>query len=67
MNEPTGKYWYNVDTGRVETEETKSRGAVLMGPYATFEEAVRALEAAHERSEAWDEEDRRWQEGPDAE
>jgi phenylalanine-4-hydroxylase len=67
MSEPTGSYWYNVDSGQVETDATKSRGAVLMGPYATHEEAVRALQSARERNEAWEEEDRRWEEGPEAE
>lgn len=34
-----------------------------LGPYATREEAERALETARQRTEAWDEEDRRWREG----
>lgn len=53
-------YWYNVETGEVETEENRSRGEDVMGPYATAEEASRALEIAREKTERWDEEDRAW-------
>ena len=56
-------YWYNVSTGRVETEDNKSQGADLMGPYDSEAEAARALDTARERTEAWDEEDRKWEEG----
>lgn len=60
------QFWFNVGTGQVETDENKSRGEILLGPYATREEAARALETAREKTEHWDEEDRRWEEGPDA-
>jgi hypothetical protein len=56
-------FWYNVETGKVEPDETKSRGEDLMGPYETEAEAARALETARERTERWDEEDRAWEEG----
>jgi hypothetical protein len=56
-------YWYNVASGNVETDENKSRGEDLMGPYDTEAEAARALEIARERTERWDEEDRAWEEG----
>lgn len=55
-------YWYNVETRKVETEETRSPGADLMGPYATEDEASRALEIARLKTERWDEEDRAWDE-----
>ena len=58
MEQP--QFWFNVTTGQVETEENKSRGEVLMGPYPTFEAASRALQSARERTEKWDEDDRRW-------
>ncbi len=58
-------YWYNVDTAMVETDETRSQNATVMGPYASAEEASRALEIAHEKTERWDEEDRRWNDGED--
>ncbi|MFN8082892.1 MAG: methionine aminopeptidase [Candidatus Lutibacillus vidarii] len=53
-------YWYNVNTGKVETDDTKSRGEIVMGPYDTEDEAVRALEIAREKTEQWDAEDRAW-------
>lgn len=58
-------YWYNLRTGQVETEGSKSRGEDLMGPYATHDEAAHALQKARERTEEWDEADRRWNEGED--
>ena len=56
-------YWYNLTSGQVESDENKSQGDDLMGPYDTQADAARALETARERTEAWDEEDRKWDEG----
>jgi hypothetical protein len=56
-------FWYNVDTGQVETDENRSRGEQVLGPYATEEEARRAIETAHARTDKWDAEDRAWNEG----
>jgi hypothetical protein len=58
-------YWYNVNTGKVETEENRGPGENLMGPYATEEEASRALEIAREKTERWDEQDKAWDEDLD--
>lgn len=55
------QYWYNVRTGQVEADDVKSRENDLLGPYDTAEEAERALETARENTEAWDEEDRAWE------
>jgi hypothetical protein len=66
MDESTTTYWFNTSTGQVETDETKSRGEILMGPYPTYEAAARALQTARERTERWDEEDRAWEEGRSA-
>lgn len=55
-------YWYNVDTGQVESDENRSPGANLMGPYDSADAADKALQTAHEKTEKWDEEDRRWNE-----
>ncbi|WP_369054719.1 MULTISPECIES: hypothetical protein [Kineococcus] len=52
-----GPFYFNVDTGQVEEERGKSQQQHLMGPYATREEAARALETARARTEAWDRED----------
>lgn len=60
------QYWYNVDSGEVETDETKSQGAKVMGPYASSDEAGRALQTARERTEKWDAEDREWGAAGDA-
>jgi hypothetical protein len=57
------RYWFNIRTGQVETTEVKGQGKDLLGPYDSYGEASRALERARERTEAWEEEDRRWQEG----
>jgi hypothetical protein len=56
-------YWFNVDTRQVESDEDKSQGAQLMGPYDSHEAASQALESARQRSEQWDAEDRAWDEG----
>jgi hypothetical protein len=65
MEQP--QVWFNTQTGQVETDEDKGQGKDLMGPYATREEAAGALDAARRRTEAWDEDDRRWREGEDPE
>ncbi|MDQ2758825.1 MAG: methionine aminopeptidase [Actinomycetota bacterium] len=54
------QYWYNIDSGQVETDENKSQGAKVMGPYATADEAGHALQSARERTEKWDAEDKEW-------
>lgn len=54
------QYWYNVDSGQVESDEDRSPNANVMGPYDTPEAAQNALQTAHAKSEQWDEEDRRW-------
>lgn len=57
------QYWFNIKTGQVETDETRSQNERVMGPYATAEEAAKALEIARARTEKWDEEDREWKDG----
>ena len=61
MEEP--QFWFNVHTGQVEETENKSQSKDLLGPYPTRAEAERALQTARERTEKWDEEDRRWRDG----
>ena len=53
-------YYYNVSTGQVE-KGLVSSWSDRMGPYATQEDAAAALEKARDRSEAWDEADRKWE------
>ena len=54
------QYWFNVSTGQVETDDTRSRGADVMGPYASQAEAAKALDTARAKTETWDEQDREW-------
>ncbi|QGN57035.1 methionine aminopeptidase [Nostocoides sp. HKS02] len=56
-------YWYNLTTGTVESDENKSQSDDLMGPYGSEAEAAKALDTARQRTEAWDEEDKAWEEG----
>lgn len=53
------QFWVNVDSGEVE-EGRQSGAAHRMGPYRTREEAEHAFDTAAHRNEAWDEDDRRW-------
>lgn len=55
------KYWFNVDTKTVQSDDERGQNANVLGPYDTPEEAARALEIAHEKTERWDEEDREWE------
>jgi hypothetical protein len=58
------EFYFNIRTREVE-EGRQSDWSELMGPYPTREAAQRALETAREKTERWDEEDRRWEEGED--
>ncbi len=58
-------YWFNIESGQVESEENRSRGADVMGPYDTEDEARNALATARAKTEEWDEENRLEQEWPD--
>ncbi|GHD01023.1 SPOR domain-containing protein [Zhihengliuella salsuginis] len=56
MSEPTGDYWYNVETHQVEVG-AQSDWTQLIGPYPTREAAEKALEKVRQRNEAWDDAD----------
>ncbi|UUZ43693.1 methionine aminopeptidase [Janibacter limosus] len=59
-------YWYNVDTKQVESDDTRSQNAEVMGPYETEAEAAAAPATARANTEAWDEQDRKdreWESG----
>ena len=51
-------YWFNVDTGQVETDDDRSQDATVMGPYDSHDAAANALETARANTERWDREDR---------
>jgi hypothetical protein len=53
------KFWFNLTTGQVE-EGQQSSWEHVMGPYATREEAARALDIAKQRNQDWEEDDREW-------
>ncbi len=54
------QYWFNVAKGVVENDDDRGPGEDVLGPYDTPEEAARALQIAHERTEKWDAEDKAW-------
>lgn len=54
-------FYYNLETGEVE-EGRLSEGLHRMGPYASREDAMRALSRARDRNLKWEEEDRAWAE-----
>ncbi|WP_425481710.1 SPOR domain-containing protein [Kocuria coralli] len=53
------EYWYNLRTREVETGP-QSDYSQLMGPYATREEAQRALQTAAQKTKEWDDKERRY-------
>ncbi len=56
-------YWYNVITKQVEADPHHSALSDLLGPYDTEAAAVAALDTAHRRSEAYDDQ---WADDDDA-
>lgn len=58
-------YWFNVDSGQVETDDDRSQDANVLGPYDSHEAASNALQHARENTEQWDREDKEWNEGED--
>lgn len=54
-------FWYNVATKLVETDDNRSQSVDLLGPFATRNEAERAFESAHARTEKLDAEDKAWE------
>lgn len=54
-------YWYNVNTNSVEQGDDTNSKSYLLGPYATEDEARKAIDTAHAKSEAWDAADREFE------
>lgn len=50
-------FWYDLKTHSVVTDDNDLKAVDRLGPYATREEAERALELVEERNKAWDEDD----------
>ncbi|RSX55799.1 hypothetical protein D2E26_0362 [Bifidobacterium dolichotidis] len=60
MSDPMKQEWYyNTKTGKVELGP-QSPLEYRMGPYASQEEAEKALEIAAERNKHWDNQDKAW-------
>jgi hypothetical protein len=58
MSDDNGKhYWYSLTRNTVEEDNGPTRGKDRLGPFATREEASRALEIAQERNREWDAQD----------
>jgi len=57
------RYFFCLEHHTVETEDG-CRAADRLGPYASRDEAERALEKVQERNEAWDN-DPNWNDGED--
>lgn len=53
------EYYFNTSTKMVE-KGRQSSWEHLMGPYATPEEAAKAMELAAQRSKSWADDDRKW-------
>ena len=58
MSDDDKKYWYNLETGKVE-QGYESPAVDRAGPFATAEEAANAPQLMKERSKQWAEEDAR--------
>ena len=55
MDSEQGKrWWYSLRTHTVEDDDGPTRGKDRLGPFASREEASRALELAQERNREWD-------------
>ena len=48
------RWWYSLKTHSVEDDDGPTPGKDRLGPYATREEAERALETVRRRNEEWD-------------
>jgi len=55
------KYYYNVITGEVETEDNRSAASDLLGPYDSHDEAANALKTARENTARNDDDDKAWE------
>jgi len=58
MDSEQGKrWWYSLKYGTVEDDDGPTPGKDRLGPFATREEAARALETVERRNEEWDSKD----------
>ncbi len=57
---PGGGYFWCLRHNRVETGDDVCPAQFRLGPYASADDATRALETVEKRNAAWDAEDARW-------
>lgn len=50
-------FWYDLNTKSVITDDNDTKATDRLGPYATRQEAERALELVEQRNQAWDADD----------
>jgi hypothetical protein len=55
-----GAYYWCLRDNRVETGDDVCPAQYRLGPYASADDATRALETVEKRNAAWDAEDARW-------
>ena len=55
------RWWFCLNHRAVEPEDG-CKNADRLGPFATRDEAAQALQTAAERTQAWDDEDKEWDE-----
>jgi len=51
------RWWFSLTRKTVEDDDGPTPGKDRLGPYATREEASRALEIVQERNQKWDAQD----------
>jgi len=51
------RWWFSLTRNTVEDDDGPTPGKDRLGPYATREEASRALEIVQERNREWDAQD----------
>lgn len=51
------KFWYDVKTKSVVTDDNDVKAVDRLGPYGSREEAESALEKVEENNKAWDDDD----------
>ena len=55
-----GDYFWCLRHNRVESGDDVCPAQYRLGPYASADDATRALETVEKRNQAWDAEDARW-------
>ena len=62
---PAMAYWYNVATGKVETDDQRSASNDLLGPFDTLHDAENALATSRTHRRSADAADAEWNQDAD--